>query len=97
MSSEVDLLELPELIAEALGISTFAGGILLSALFLLMFLLPVAIWGDETKSSMLLSMMIGFPLMSFLVAIAFLPSWVMVMTVLMVAGMYALIWKGAVS
>jgi len=87
---DVNLTDLPSQLANALGISVFAASLLASAIFLFAFLLPVAIWGKE---SVFPTAIIGFVVMGFLVAVGWLPAWVMLMTVLLVAGMYAVIWK----
>lgn len=83
---DVNLLDFPEKFGERLGISTFAAGLILSAILLMAVLLPLNLL---VRSSGWLNIAIGFSLMGGLVAMTWLPVWVMLMIVLLVAGLYA--------
>jgi len=84
-SASVDLESLPEALADQLGISDFSGGILTSALFLLMFVLPVAIW----RRGFMASLFMCFLTICFEVAVGWLPYWILIMMTLIIAGLYA--------
>jgi len=83
--TDINLINLPVELAEALGISTFAGQILCSCILGLTFLLPLSIWG-----SFLPTLIVGIMLMGFFVTIQWLPAWTMIMITLIVAGIYGL-------
>lgn len=82
---DVNLTELPLMLAEKLGISDFAGKILCSAIFMMMFVMPVAIWRRGFLSALFMAIIT----MSFLVAITWLPSWTMIITILLIGALYA--------
>ncbi|MBA7493375.1 hypothetical protein ES702_03933 [subsurface metagenome] len=77
--------DLPDAFADVLGISPFSAGILLSGIFLMMFLLPIVWYG---KSSLAV-MMVGLVNIGFLVTIGWLPTWIILIIILLIAGMYA--------
>jgi hypothetical protein len=78
-------MDLPTALATLLGMTVFSAGILLSGIFLLMFLLPVVWYGRNS----LAVMMVGLTLIGFLVTIAWLPVWIILIIILLIAGMYA--------
>jgi len=83
--TDINLLNLPVILAERLGISTFAGQLLASCIFGLTFLLPLAIWGSFVPT-----LIMGIMLLGFFVAIQWLPSWTMILICLLIAGLYGL-------
>lgn len=82
--SDVNLLEVPTALAERLGISTFAGGIFMSIIILVIALFPFAIWKRNTFATLI----IGFSLLGFLVSISWFPAWTLIVLVLMIAGLF---------
>lgn len=86
-NSTVNLMEIPNNLAEQLGIPVFAAQILVSSLFLLAFMLPLAIYTKGKNP--LLVLIVAFPLMGFLVAIGWLPVWMMFVIVLITALMFS--------
>jgi hypothetical protein len=82
----INLLELPEHLAQALGVPEYAGKLLASACIMLIFLLPMAIFG---RNNMILIMLSGFILMGFLIAIGWLEYWFLLIIVLIISAMYS--------
>jgi len=80
-----DFSKIPEDLADALGISLLAGQLLMSAIILFMFLLPMAIWSDKDT---LASVIVGLVLLAFLTAVQWLPYWIMLVISLVIAGVY---------
>lgn len=91
----LDFDDIPTQIGISLGISTFAGGILISIIFISMFTLPLMF--SKSSKIMILSIIIGIPCLCFCVAVTWLPVWVLLLISLMVAGIYAGIWKKVFS
>lgn len=85
-NEQVNLLEIPSRLAKALGIPEFAGQLLTCALVMLIVLLPIAIF---SKGNMLLSMMVGFILLGFFVAVGWMPYWFLLLIGLIVAGLWS--------
>lgn len=83
---QVNLLDLPKKLAEALGIPEFAGKILACTLILFIVLLPIAIYG---KGNILLTLFIGFLALGFFVAVGWLDFWFILIITLMVAVMFS--------
>ena len=81
--SKVNLDDLPELFAEALGVNLFAGKILLVTIFLIMFELPVAIWGKGYFPAV----MVGFMVLAFCIAVGWLETWFLLVEGLIVVAL----------
>lgn len=79
----VDMMDFPQKLSDALGIPVLASQLLISAIFLFAFLLPCA------SKNPLVPLMIGLPLMGFLIAMNWLPFWLMLLVVMIVAILYA--------
>jgi hypothetical protein len=70
-----------------LGIGPFAGGLLMSIIFMCIFLFPVLFLCRENP--VLPALMVGFATMSFCVAIGWLSYWVLLMMALLVALLFS--------
>jgi len=85
-NEQINLLEIPSRLAKALGIPEFAGQLLTCALVMLIILLPIAIF---SKGNMLLSLIVGFILLGFFVAVGWMPYWFMLIIVLIVSALWS--------
>jgi len=83
---DVDLTLLPSQLALAWGIDALAAGLFMSTLLIFAFLMPIMIY----KKSGIIVLIVGFSLMSFCIAIGWLPVWIMLLASFLVAVMYAL-------
>lgn len=83
MSSTIFLEELPDALAEALNIDTAIAGILLSAVVLLMFLMPVLL--VKRSKGFMAEMMLGITIVCFCIGIQWLPYWVGLIIALLTA------------
>jgi hypothetical protein len=81
----VDLTHLPDQVANALGISVFAAGILCFIVMTFAFMLPAMIWG---KKGSMASLFIGVGVLGFGIAVAWLPFWFLLIIVLIIALMF---------
>jgi len=81
----VDLMSVPAYLGTALGIGTFAGGLLAGALMLMAFLTPAVILARGKGGSLIFLIMVGLVLMGFEVAIAWVPVWLFTVVVLAIA------------
>lgn len=81
----VNLLELPKRIANALDIPEFAGQMLVCSVFLFTFLLPIAIF----TRNLLVTLLVGFCLMGFFIAVGWMPYWILLIIVLLISAMYS--------
>lgn len=90
----VNLQDLPTYLAEKLSIPTFAGQLLACSIFLMMFLLPIA-W--FARRNMMLTLLVGFILLGFFIAVGWLPYWFLLIISLLVAGLWSAKMKGWVS
>jgi len=82
---EVDLADFPKQLSERLNIPLFAAQILTSGLFLALFLFPTLM----LTKNVFAHLMIGFTILSFCVAMGWLPVFLMIMFVLVVVAMMA--------
>lgn len=82
----IDLTKFPEKLAEALSIPTFAGGILCSLIFVSMWLLALNLL---KKVGFLTNLIIGLGLLSFCIAIQWLPYWIMLVICLLIASLWS--------
>lgn len=78
-------MEFPEYLSAAIGIPVLASQLLISTVFLFAFLLPCAIWGKTSLPAII----VGFSLLGFLIAVAWLPYWFLLLISLIVALIYA--------
>lgn len=82
---DINLTNLPEQLSDAWGITEFAAGLFMSTLLCLTFLFPIAMW----KKTSFAPLIVGFGVMSFCIAIGWLPYWILLVITLLVASMYA--------
>lgn len=82
---EKNLMNLHYYFGKRLGIPPIAAGLIFSALFLMMVLLPLNIL---VRKSGWLNIAVGFIVMGFLVAITWMPLYVMLIIVLLIIGLY---------
>lgn len=83
------MLEIPEALADRLGISTFAGGIIATAILLMIFILPTALISRKKNTGFIAELVMGFVGLGIAVAIGWCPYWVLFMIGLFVALMFA--------
>jgi len=87
--SDVDLQSIPTQLAEALGIPTFGGQILISGITMLMFLLPICLLTRKGRGSWIPEVAVTFVIMGFCIAIDWLPYWFLLITCMLVALMFS--------
>ena len=91
---DLELANVPQALANAFGISLFSAQLLTCTIFLLMFSLPIAIVGRDNKGIIILDATMDFILIGFFVAIGWLGTWALIFIIFLIAGIYALMWKG---
>ena len=84
--SQVNLLDVPFKVSEALGIPLFASQILCSAVVFVIFVLPVAFL---SKKGYLPPLIVSFLVLGTTVAIGWLPYWFLLIISMIVALMFA--------
>jgi len=82
---DVNVMDLPGNLAAHLGVSVFVAEVILSSLFLF----SVGLTLSVLKAKGLLILIVTFPLMGVLIAIGWLPFWILLLLSLLVAFMYA--------
>jgi|Deesub1362A_J573_1020465.scaffolds.fasta_scaffold00566_20 hypothetical protein len=85
-NEHVNILELPKHVSEALGIPEFASQLLVCSIFMMMILLPIAIF---SKGNLILSILVGFVLMGFFIAVGWMPFWLLLILALIIASLWA--------
>lgn len=83
---DVNLQKLPDHLAKRLNIPLFAAQLLACSIFLLMFLLPIALF---SRGNLLLSLIVGIILLGFFIAVGWLSFWVLLILVLIVASLWS--------
>jgi hypothetical protein len=91
-SQDVNLLDVPKNLANALGIPEYAGKLLMCALFTFWLLFPTVIYAKKNLEYILI--LEGFLLMGFFIAVSWIEYWYMLVYVLVVAGLWGAKWKG---
>lgn len=89
--AEVSLYDIPLKLGEALGISTFAGGLLATVILLLIIMLPSGML-IRGKHAVLFMVIEGNALYGFCVAVAWLPAWSLLILVFILALLFAKKW-----
>jgi len=89
--TEVNLLTLHEALGEKLGVGTFAGGLIASAILLMMFIMPVALINRSRKGGggPMAELFIGLTILGVCVAITWFPIWIFVLLCFLVAVMFS--------
>lgn len=90
---DVNFMEFPQYLSDAMGIPVLASQLLICAIFLFAFLLPCAIWGKTSLPAII----VAFSIMGFLIAVSWLPYWFLLLISLIVALIYAKEIKGLVA
>ena len=90
----INLLEIPDHLATALGIPLFASQLLTCSLVMLIVLLPIAIFA---KRNTILTLIVGFTLMGFFIAVGWLPYWFLFVIALLIASLWSAKIKGWIS
>lgn len=85
-----NLLDIPTGLSEALGIGTFAAGLLTSIILLMVCLLPCVILTLKAKGNQatIFVLITGMSLLGFDVAVGWFPIWMFAVIVLLIAVMY---------
>lgn len=89
-----DLLALPEQLGIALGIGTFAGGILASGILILMWVIPINIFVKGRGDKSFLTIISTLVIISLAVVMNWLPLFTLVLIVLLIAGLWGQKTKG---
>lgn len=76
----------PEGLANQLSINDFTAGILLSAIFIIVFVLPMALW---ERRGIFGKLIVGVITLGFCVAVSWLPTYFLVIITILIAVMLA--------
>ena len=92
--SDVNLMDLPKQLTERLGLPSsgdyFAGKILASCILLALFLLPTLFACSRFgKDALIASLVVGFSVLGFCIALGWLPYWFLLIICLIVAFMFS--------
>lgn len=82
---DINIMNLPAQLASAWGITEFAAGLFMSTLLCLAFLFTIAIW----KKTAFAPLIVGIGVMGFCIAIGWLPYWILIAVVMLIAAMSA--------
>jgi len=85
---EISLMDIPELLGEAFGVSTFAGGLIASLIFSVMVLLPsgMLIRGRHASLVMIIE---GLGVFAICIAIAWLPLFLIIVLCMIIALLFS--------
>lgn len=86
VTEAVNLLDIPENLGRALGIGTFAAGLMSSIFFVMLIFVPLAIFSADSIYPWIF---IGLPLLGVCVALGWMPAWFMIVTCLLVAAFWS--------
>ena len=88
---DVNLLTLHQQIGERLGVGTFAGGLIASAILLMMTILPLAMINRSRKGggSPIAELFMGIVILGVCVAITWFPVWIFVLLCFLTALMFS--------
>ena len=93
-SGDVNLLDLPKNLADALGIPVYAGKLLTCAVIVFWLFLPTIVFGRKMEHFVQVFILEGFLLLGFFIAVQWIEFWYMLVYVLIVAGLWASKMKG---
>lgn len=90
-ATDVNLLTLHEALGEQLGVGTFAGGLIASAILLMMTVLPVALINRSRRGGggPIAEIFIGMTILGVCVAITWFPVWVFVLLAFIIALLFS--------
>jgi len=86
---EPSLSAFPIALGMMLGIGDFGGRMLASVIVILIFMLPTAYASKDLKDPTIPLIVVGFSVLGLLIGIGYLPVWVLLIVVLMIALLYA--------
>jgi hypothetical protein len=92
--SDVNLQDIPKNLANALGISLYAGKLLTCIVFFFWVFLPTIVFGRKESHFIIVLISEGFLLFGFFIAVQWIEWWYMLVYTLIVAGLWATKWKG---
>jgi hypothetical protein len=92
--NDVSLTDFPQYLGSNLGITLFQAQILCSCIVLALFMLPVLFWDRGTHP--LGTLVVGFSVLSFCVAMTWFPIWSFAVIVLLIAVMLGMKFKDAI-
>lgn len=84
-NDEVYLLDLPQKFADAFNIPLFPAQIFTTAIIMMIFMLPIAIW----SKTIVPPIFVGIIIMGLCIALSWLPVWFLVVTAMLVSLMFA--------
>jgi len=84
-NDEVYLMDLPQKFADAFNIGLFPAQIFTTAIIMMTFMLPIAIWSKTVVPPIF----VGFVVMGLCIALSWLPVWFLVVLAMLVALMFA--------
>jgi len=84
-NDEVYLYDLPQKFSEAFNIDLFPAQIFASAIILMVFMIPVAIW----SKTIIPPIFVGVVILGLLIALTWLPVWFLVVLCMMIALLFA--------
>jgi len=88
--SQINLSDVPEQLAEKLGIPLFAGQILASAIVMFIPLLCISLLArGKYRHAWIAEMFVGFMFLAFVVAIQWCPYWLLIILAMLVSLMFA--------
>lgn len=85
----IDVSQVPQRIADMLGLPLLAGQMLISIIFMCLLMFPAMLLTNKWASQSLAVLVVGIGSMGFLIAAGWLPYWFMLIIALIVALMYA--------
>lgn len=87
--ADVNLLDIPAQLGERLGVSTFAGGLIASAILFMMAIMPMALISRKRGTGFIAELVVGFVVMGVCIAIDWLPYWFLLIFSMIVALMFS--------
>jgi len=87
--SDINLQNIPTQLAEALGIPTFAGEMIVSSLCMLGGLLPICLLTRKGRGSWIPEVAVTFVIMGTCIALGWLPYWFLLIIAMFVALMFS--------
>lgn len=85
----IDISQVPQRIADMLGLPLLAGQMLISIIFMCLIMFPALLLTNKWSSQSLAALITGIGAMGFLIAAGWLPYWFLLIICLIVALMYA--------
>jgi hypothetical protein len=84
-------MDLDDQVAAALGISTFGAGLIIAAILVFMFLLPLGyLYSGKNKNPMLPCVIVGNALLGFCVYMTWFPVWLFAIEIALTAALWSL-------